>query len=86
MPRELIAVPWDHILYDYDDDRLLLTVSCGRSATFSVKLFLSANERRRYRDEGAVYIEHLAQRVRRNPDGFSRRDTAAEKKLAQGFD
>ena len=48
MRTELIRVDWDHILYDYGKDRLLLTVSCGRSDVFSVSLLLIPTELKRY--------------------------------------
>ena len=52
MPTELIRVDWDHILYDYGNDRLLLTVSCGRSGVFSINLLLTPTERKKYHAEG----------------------------------
>ena len=83
MRTELIRVDWDHILYDYGNDRLLLTVSCGRSGAFSVNLFLTPSERKRYHAEGTEYISLLASRVRFRPRKYNKRHTAAEKKMSQ---
>ena len=81
--RELIRVDWDHILYDYGKDRLLLMVSCGRSGVFSVNLFLTPTERKKYHVEGAEYISLLASRVRFSPSKYDKRHAAAEKKMSQ---
>ena len=82
MPTELIRVDWDHVLYDYGRDRLLLTVSCGRSGAFSVNLFLTPTERKAYHAEGTDYISLLASRVRFRPNRYTKRHAAAEKKLS----
>ena len=83
MRTELIRLDWDHILYDYGKDRLLLTVSCGRSGVFSVNLFLTPTERKKYHVEGAEYISLLASRVRFRPSKYERRHAAAEKKISK---
>ena len=83
MRTELIRVDWDHILYDYGKDRLLLTVSCGRSSVFSVNLFLTPTERKKYQAEGADYISLLASKVRFSPSKYDKRHAAAEKKMSQ---
>ena len=82
MPTELIG-DWDHILFDYGKDGLMLTVSCGRSSVFSVNLFLTPTERQKYQSEGAEYIGLLASRVRFSPSKYDKRHAAAERKLAK---
>ena len=83
MPTELIRVDWDHILFDYGKDGLMLTVSCGRSSVFSVNLFLTPTERQKYQAEGAEYIGLLASKVRFSPSKYEKRHAAAERKLAK---
>lgn len=83
MPTELIRVDWNYILYDYGNDRLLLTVSCGRAGVFSVNLFLTPTERKKYLVEGTEYISLLASRVRLKPHKYEKRHAAAEKKKSQ---
>ena len=83
MRTELIRVDWDHILYDYGKDGLMLTVSCGRSSVFSVNLFLTPTERKKYQAEGADYISLLASKVRFSPSKYDKRHAAAEKKMSQ---
>ena len=81
MPTELIRVDWDHILYDYGKGRLMLSVLCGRSAVFSVNLFLTPTERKKYESEGAQYITLLASKVRFSPGRFNKRHALAAKRL-----
>ena len=83
MRTELIRVDWDHILFDYGKDGLMLTVSCGRSSVFSVNLFLTPTERKKYQAEGADYISLLASRVRSRPSKYNKRHATAEKKMSQ---
>ena len=83
MRTELIRVNWDHILFDYGKDGLMLTVSCGRSSVFSMNLFLTPTEREKYHVEGADYISLLASRVRFSPSKYDKRHAAAERKLGK---
>ena len=83
MRTELIRVDWDHILFDYGKDGLMLTVSCGRSSVFSVNLFLTPTEQQKYQAEGAEYISLLASKVRFSPHTYQERHAEAERKLAK---
>ena len=77
MPTKLFRVDWGHILHDYENDRLLLTVSCGRSGVFSVNLFLTASEQKTYHTGRTGYIGIQVSRFQFRPSKHEKCHAAA---------
>lgn len=76
MRKELINEDWSHILYELEDGSYLLSVTCGRAATFSVDVKLTGKEVSQYHAKGEAYIGLLARKIQGNPESFKERDLA----------
>ena len=67
---ELAKKQSDYTLYKDDDGRLVLTVLCGSAGSYEVDYVLNSGERYSYESNGTGFLDHLAQRVRENPDHY----------------
>ncbi len=80
-PVELIREDWDYILYDYGKNNLYLSVTCGRSAVFTVSFFLTPKEKRKFLETGNKEdVSLLASNVRFSPSRYSERSKKSEER------
>lgn len=69
---ELLKKQWTYILYD-DSGKLLFSVVCGSVGLFDRNIYLNANEIKAYDMNGEIYLDTLAEQIRKNPDKFESR-------------
>ncbi len=56
-----------------DNDRLILSVLCGRVAQYGVELELNESECQLYKRRGDSFVKELAEKVRQTPQAFQNR-------------
>ena len=56
------------------EEELFLSVTCGRSAVFSVEITLTKHEKKRYKQQGRDYLDILAYQVQDRPSHYRNRD------------
>ncbi|MCB9223099.1 MAG: hypothetical protein R2780_07780 [Crocinitomicaceae bacterium] len=83
MPKELIKVYYDHVLYEYDHGDLLLSVTCGTSAVFTMNYLLTEEDKEQYKQNGPSYIARLASRIQSNPNMFEKENNQAREWLSK---
>lgn len=70
--KELEKKQWTYILYD-DNGKFLFSVVCGSVGLFDRNIYLNAEEIEAYNMKGEVYLDTLAEQIRKNPDKFENR-------------
>lgn len=68
----LLQEDWIYTLYRKDDS-LYLAVECGTIAVFTVTVELTADEKKRFEEQGEPYIQRMAYAIMYSPSSFTDR-------------
>lgn len=71
--KEIIKKDWEYVLYQTEQDRLILSVVCGSVALYDLNFPLNLDEEERFRKEGAKFLDELAAKVNYSPQLFEAR-------------
>lgn len=78
--KKLIEKTWSYILYQTDDDNLILSVVCGTVGLYDVNIQLNDEEKDKFEKDGTEFIDELALDVSSNPPKYRNRHTQDIKK------
>ncbi len=62
---------WDYTFSKNEDNELIFSVLCGTVALFEYHVLLNQDEINQYNKQGKKFIEHLAQKIRNNPNQWT---------------
>ena len=71
--KEIAKKHWDYIFFQDDEGAYILSVVCGTSAMYMVKIKLDDSETTQYEIEGLKFIDELAGKIRFSPDSYQDR-------------
>ena len=69
LKKEISREDYLWVLYS-SSEGLFLSVTCGRSAVFSIQFKLTKEEEKEYAQRGNEYLTLLAYRVQDHPNGY----------------
>lgn len=78
--KKLIEKTWSYILYQTDDNNLILSVVCGTVGLYDVNIQLNDEEKDKFEKDGTEFIDELALDVSSNPPKYRNRHTQDIKK------
>lgn len=71
--KKLIDKGWEYILYQTDDNNLILSVVCGTVGLYDMNIQLNEEEKLQFQKDGTKFIDDLAMNVSSNPPKYERR-------------
>lgn len=70
--NNLIKKDWNYTL-SKNDGKFIFSVMCGTVAQFEVDIELNIEEINKYNNQGEVFLDKLAERIRNNPSDWGLR-------------
>lgn len=71
--KRLIDKGWEYILYQTDDNNLILSVVCGTVGLYDVNIQLNDEEKDKFEKDGTEFMDELALDVSSNPPKYRNR-------------
>jgi hypothetical protein len=67
---EVLRKQWTYILYRAESNKYILSVVCGTVGLFDVDVELSADQVRKFENQGEPFIDELAAKIRYSPTKY----------------
>ena len=71
--KEIVKKNWQYVLYQTEQNKLVLSVVCGSVALYDVDIILNSEEEERFKNEGVKFLDELAAKINYNPSAFEDR-------------
>ena len=71
--EEIAKKDWEYTLFRTEDGAFILSVLCGRSAVYEVRIKLTETEANAFSNQGMEYLDSLAGEIRSAPSSFQER-------------
>ncbi len=71
--KKLINKGWEYILYQTDDNNLILSVVCGTVGLYDMNIQLNDKEKDKFEKDGTKFIDDLANDISSEPPKYENR-------------
>ena len=68
--KEVLKKQWVYTLYKTENNEYIFSVVCGTIGIFEVDITLSVDQIKKYENQGEVFLDELAAKVRYSPESY----------------